>query len=99
MSSKLEIVRESLDDDDKPIEGRMGDEISVRIRVRALEGLVSNVAIVDLLPAGFEVVMQTAAQSESVEASSESAKERAGEGSSEGERAKDKARKQGEGEG
>jgi uncharacterized protein YfaS (alpha-2-macroglobulin family) len=32
--------------------------------VRALQELVWNVAIVDLLPAGFEVVMQTAEQSE-----------------------------------
>jgi hypothetical protein len=65
LSNKLEIVREFLGSDDKPI-GKvgLGDEISVRIRVRALQELVWNVAIVDLLPAGFEVVMQTAEQSE-----------------------------------
>ncbi|HEX7499818.1 MAG TPA: alpha-2-macroglobulin family protein, partial [Polyangia bacterium] len=63
LSNKLEIVHELLDDKDKPT-GKvgLGDEIRVRIRVRALHELVWNVAIVDLLPAGFEVVMQTAAQ-------------------------------------
>jgi len=102
MTSKLEIVRELVGDDDKPIKKiTIGDEISVRIRVRALEGLASNVAIIDLLPAGFEVVMQSAAvtNAESSEASSESAKEGAGEGSSEGEGQSDNAEEQGEGEG
>jgi uncharacterized protein YfaS (alpha-2-macroglobulin family) len=61
MSNKLEIVREFLGSDDKPIKKvDLGDEISVRIRVRALNEFVWNAAIVDLLPAGFEVVMQTA---------------------------------------
>lgn len=62
LSKRLEIVRDLVGDDDKPLKKTtLGDEVSVRIRVRALEGLVSNVAIVDLLPAGFEVVMQSAA--------------------------------------
>jgi uncharacterized protein YfaS (alpha-2-macroglobulin family) len=61
MSNKLEIVREFLGSDEKPIQKvGLGDEISVRIRVRALNESVWNAAIVDLLPAGFEVVMQTA---------------------------------------
>lgn len=65
LSNKLEIVREFLGPDDKPIvKVGLGDEISVRIRVRALEAFVTNLAIVDLLPAGFEVVMQTEAQAE-----------------------------------
>jgi len=60
MSNKLEIVHEFLGSDDKPIKKvGLGDEISVRIRVRALNESVWNAAIVDLLPAGFEVVMQT----------------------------------------
>ena len=81
MSNKLEIVREFLGDDDKPIaKVRLGDEISVRIRVRALEQLVWNVAIVDLLPAGFEVVMQTQAQSDNEQESQPSPQEPASEG-------------------
>jgi len=60
MSNKLEIVHEFLGSDNKPIKKvGLGDEISVRIRVRALNESVWNAAIVDLLPAGFEVVMQT----------------------------------------
>ncbi len=59
LSEKLEVVREFLGDDDKPIaKVGLGDEIKVRIRVRSLGDLLWNVAIVDLLPAGFEVVMQ-----------------------------------------
>lgn len=59
VANKLEIVRELLGDDDKPIARiKLGDEASVRVRVRALDGFVSNLAVVDLLPAGFEVVMQ-----------------------------------------
>ncbi|HEX7509230.1 MAG TPA: MG2 domain-containing protein [Polyangia bacterium] len=73
MSNKLEIVHEFLDDKDKPI-GKvgLGDEISVRIRVRALHELLWNVAVVDLLPAGFEVVMQTSAQGAGSEEGGES---------------------------
>jgi Large extracellular alpha-helical protein len=65
----------------------------VRIRVRALHELVWNVAIVGLLPAGFEVVMQTGAQGEdsnegnednSRSSDSPSAEGEEGEGQSEG---------------
>jgi uncharacterized protein YfaS (alpha-2-macroglobulin family) len=66
VANKLEIVRELLGDDDKPIaKMKLGDEASVRVRVRALDGFVSNLAIVDLLPAGFEVVMQASPAGES----------------------------------
>jgi uncharacterized protein YfaS (alpha-2-macroglobulin family) len=96
LSNKLEIVHEFLDDKDKPIaKVGLGEEISVRIRVRALQELVWNVAIVDLLPAGFEVVMQTAAQSEASSAGEDNAQpndttstegeEGEGQGESEGE--------------
>jgi uncharacterized protein YfaS (alpha-2-macroglobulin family) len=76
MSKKIEIAREFLSDDDKPITKLgLGDEIKVRVRVRSLGELLWNVAIVDLLPAGFEVVMQTTAvgASESTEGEGESA--------------------------
>ena len=84
MSQKLEIVREFLDDKDKPIaQVDLGDEVSVRIRVRALEYFVPNVAIVDLLPAGFEVVMQTPEKEDS--SSDDSNKDESSSSSSEGE--------------
>jgi len=54
---KLEIVREYLDRDGEPItRARQGQEVTVRLRVRALGKPVSNVAVTDLLPGGFEVL-------------------------------------------
>jgi uncharacterized protein YfaS (alpha-2-macroglobulin family) len=54
---KLEIIRDFLDRDGKPVtELRQGQEVTVRLRVRALEEEVSNVAVIDLLPGGFEVL-------------------------------------------
>jgi uncharacterized protein YfaS (alpha-2-macroglobulin family) len=92
MSNKLEIVHELVGDDGKPIvKVVLGDEISVRIRVRSLEQFLSNVAIVDLLPAGFEVVIQTPEPSQSAEAGS------SGEASAAGEN--EEGQEQGEGEG
>ena len=57
MSEGLEISREFLDDQGKQIDSfAQGKEITVRLRIRALGKSVSNVAIVDLLPGGFEVI-------------------------------------------
>jgi hypothetical protein len=54
---KLEILREYLDADGKPVTSAVqGEELIVRLRVRALEGEVTNVAAIDLLPGGFEVL-------------------------------------------
>jgi hypothetical protein len=68
LAEKLEIARQLVGDDGKPV-GKvgLGDEITVRIRARALGEPVWSVAIVDLLPAGFEVVMQTAPVEEPAE--------------------------------
>lgn len=62
----IEITREYLDGDGRPVhQVRVGDEVTVRLRLRALErGLFSPVAIVDLLPGGLEPVMQVPAESE-----------------------------------
>ena len=55
--NKLEIVREYLDADGTPVtSAAQGDELTVRLRVRALEGSVTNVAVIDLLPGGFEAL-------------------------------------------
>ncbi|MWN31110.1 MULTISPECIES: alpha-2-macroglobulin family protein [unclassified Gilliamella] len=56
----LEVYREYTDLDGKPVEQvKLGDKINVTVQIRALanEGM-TNIAIVDLLPAGFEVVQQ-----------------------------------------
>ena len=59
----IEVVREYLDAAGKPVtQVPVGGEITVRLRVRALgERAYDDVAIVDLLPGGFETVMQTQA--------------------------------------
>src|SRR5690606_642220 len=56
----LEVVRDYLDAEGKPVTGvALGAEVTVRLRVRALGADArGNVAIVDLLPGGFETVMQ-----------------------------------------
>jgi uncharacterized protein YfaS (alpha-2-macroglobulin family) len=61
--NKLEIVREYLAADGKPVTAAVqGDELTVRLRVRALEGRVTNVAVIDLLPGGFEVLRDSIAR-------------------------------------
>ncbi len=58
LSDGLEIYRELLDKSDKPVtRTQLGDVITVRLRVRSLRPeSVTNVAVVDLLPGGFEIV-------------------------------------------
>ena len=57
----IELTREYLDAGGKPVTSvPIGSEVTVRLRVRALGNRsYSDVAIVDLLPGGFETVMQT----------------------------------------
>ncbi|MWP61834.1 MG2 domain-containing protein [Gilliamella sp. Pas-s25] len=56
----MEVYREFTDLDGKPVEKvKLGDKINVTVQIRALadEG-ATNIAIIDLLPGGFEVVQQ-----------------------------------------
>jgi len=59
-SNGLEVIRDYLDNAGKPITAlTQGDEITVRLRVRALGADArGDVAIVDLLPGGFEPALQ-----------------------------------------
>ena len=54
----LEIFREFVDDNNNVItEFEQGQEITVRLKVRSLKDeYLSNIAVVDLLPGGFEVI-------------------------------------------
>ncbi len=54
----LEIHRDFLDDSGNKItEFKQGEEVTVRLRVRTLDGKrLFNIAVIDLLPGGFEVV-------------------------------------------
>jgi uncharacterized protein YfaS (alpha-2-macroglobulin family) len=58
LTKHLEIFREYRDASQKVITtAELGQEIEVHIRIRALDNsYLSNIAIVDLLPGGFEVV-------------------------------------------
>jgi alpha-2-macroglobulin len=59
----LEVIRDFLDDAGKPITAlKQGQEITVRLRIRALGASArGDIAIIDLLPGGFEPVLQYAA--------------------------------------
>lgn len=61
ISRGLEIIREYTDEQGQPIkEVKLGQKVNVVIKVRANSNkAISNIAIVDLLPGGFEVVQQT----------------------------------------
>lgn len=61
-AQRIELSRDYLDDANKATTTmRQGDEIEVQLRLRSLDGSTqSNVAIVELLPGGFELVEQTA---------------------------------------
>lgn len=65
-ASKLEVFREYLNAEGKTIDAvKLGDEIRVRVRLRAItadQSAIDGIAVVDLLPGGFEPVIQVAAQ-------------------------------------
>jgi len=67
ITSGFEIVREFVDASGKSLQRvKQGDEFDVVLRVRAIDrDAATNVAIVDLLPGGFEVILQSPAQRES----------------------------------
>lgn len=56
----MEILHEVLNDKGQPItEARLGDEVTVRVRVRSLDrASIPQVALVDILPGGLEPVQQ-----------------------------------------
>jgi uncharacterized protein YfaS (alpha-2-macroglobulin family) len=62
IKNSLEILREYVDAKGNPVKSvKVGDEIEVRLRFRVIgrEG-VDNAALVDLLPGGFDLVLNTA---------------------------------------
>ena len=60
LAEGLEIFREYLDDGDDPVtSAQVGDELTVRLRVRSTGRARTNVAVVDMLPGGFEVLTES----------------------------------------
>ena len=59
IKNRLEVLREYTDFKGNPIKSvKLGDEIEVHVKLRAVNReVIPNVAIVDLLPGGFEVVL------------------------------------------
>jgi uncharacterized protein YfaS (alpha-2-macroglobulin family) len=55
----LEVIREYVDVDGKPLtQIKMGDQVDVRLKFRGLKGdFIPSVALVDMLPGGFELVV------------------------------------------
>ena len=66
LNKGLEIFHEVVDGKGRPTaEVRLGDEVTVRVRVRSLgQGRIDNVALVDMLPGGLEPVLQAASDEE-----------------------------------
>lgn len=58
VSNELEVYRELLDKSNKPVTTtQLGEVVTVRLHIRSLRPeWITNVAVVDLLPGGFEVV-------------------------------------------
>ncbi|MBK9161153.1 MAG: alpha-2-macroglobulin [Nitrosomonadales bacterium] len=65
----IEVFREYTDANGKPASKiKLGDEVEVRLRIRAIgNGTLQNVAIVDLLPGGFEIVPESRAEPQTVQ--------------------------------
>ncbi len=59
-SHGLEVLRDYLGEDGKPVRAlRLGQEVTVRLRVRALGAPArGDIALIDLLPGGFEPMLQ-----------------------------------------
>lgn len=56
----LEVLREYTDTNGRPVTSiAMGQQVDVHLKFRSLKGPVSNIALVDLLPGGFELVVPT----------------------------------------
>ena len=60
LAEGIELDRVYLDADGELVERiRVGDELTVRLRVRSMGGRIGNVAVTDLLPGGFEIVTES----------------------------------------
>ncbi len=68
VANGLEVIREYTDLAGKPISKvKLGEEIEVHVKMRSLtEEYIANVAIIDLLPGGFEIVAESRVKTESV---------------------------------
>jgi len=77
LNQGLEITREFLDAGGKPVKKvKVGDEITVHLRFRAIDhASIDDAVLVDLLPGGFDVVVPSTAPEEQALLSSGSSRE------------------------
>jgi uncharacterized protein YfaS (alpha-2-macroglobulin family) len=61
LRSGIEVLREFVDHNGKPLTSiKVGDEVTVRLKFRSInQSHVPNVALIDLMPGGFEPVLDT----------------------------------------
>ena len=60
LAEGIEIDRAYLDAEGDAVDRvRVGDELTVRLRIRSQGGRIRNVAVVDLLPGGFEIINES----------------------------------------
>ena len=80
----MEIIHEVLDAKGNPVtKVKLGDEVTVRVRVRSLErAQVNDVALVDVLPGGLEPVLQAVGDDDDTNADAPIWKKRLGGGGS-----------------
>ena len=56
----IQLTRVYLNDDGEEVDAAtVGDDLTVRLRIRSLKGVLRNVAITDLLPGGFEIITES----------------------------------------
>lgn len=69
LRSGIEVLREFVDSNGKPVASvRVGDELTVKLKFRAVgRQNVTNVALIDLMPGGFEAMLDTPNESISVD--------------------------------
>jgi uncharacterized protein YfaS (alpha-2-macroglobulin family) len=86
LARKLEVFREYTDAAGKPVTSvKLGDEIQVHVRLRALgKESIDQIAVVDLLPGGFEPVVQVRGARAAEEGEGGGEEEGGGEGEGEG---------------
>ena len=79
LKAGMEVFREYLDAKGKPVSSvKLGDEVTVRLRLRGINRSVGSVAVVDLLPGGLEPVLVAAPSPDDENAGQEAGGDRLG---------------------
>lgn len=101
IKQEIEVFREYQDASGKPVTSvKLGDEVEVHLRIRAIgQGTLHDVAIVDMLPGGFEIVPESRATAPSAMPVQSEPSDGEGEGGGEGDGEYDGSGEEGDAEG